>query len=502
MHRPARSALPAACPRRVRSLLAAAALLLGSAALAAPATLPDTPVGKLGGELLRHVGSDDAEQIRHWASTILSPAVAANDKADFTTNLVSATRDAGGVDLVDARSDPRQPGLLQLAVKARRGGRMAVWVLAADPAHPELLAQAAAFPMEDPTLYAAWPKDAVSGPALKQRVETTLDQLVRTTDFSGCVTVVDARETIVDACRGLADRRFGVPIDRQTRFHIASIGKTFTAVAIAQLVEAGKLSWDATLDSLVPEYPDHATAKTITVWQLAHHTAGLGDFMVPEFFAHRERFVDPLDYLELIARQPKVGEPGKEWNYSNAGYVLLGRIIENVSHENYFDYIQRHVFTPAGMTASGFDSPEDVTPKLAVGYFHDGLFSTGWKTDAYKAGFKGSPAGGGYSNNTDLVKFARALRDGTLLKPATLAKMFDDAVPAGPGAYAVGFGDRLSHGRHIRGHAGSIEGTDANLQMVWENGAAVVLTSNEGPSQTWMLAEHIADLLAADGAKP
>ena len=63
-------------------------------------------------------------------------------------------------------------------------------------------------------------------------------------------------------------------------------------------------------------------------------------------------------------------------------------------------------------------------------------------------------------------------------------------------------GDRPSHGRHIRGHAGSIEGTDANLQMVWENGAAVVLTSNEGPSQTWMLAEHIAVLLAADGAKP
>ena len=502
MSRPDPFAIPAIRTCLLPSMLAAVAMTLASPAIAATASLPDTPVGKLGSELIRHVGSDDAQQIRNWASTILSPAVAANDKADFTTNLVAAARDAGGVELVDARSDPRQPGLLQLAVKGRRGGRMAVWVLAADPAHPGLLAQAAAFPMDDPSLYAAWPKEAVSRPAMKQLVETTLDQLVRTADFSGCVTVVDARETIVDACRGFADRRFGVPIDRQTRFHIASIGKMFTAVAIAQLVEAGKLSWDATLDSLVPEYPDHATAKTITVWQLAHHTAGLGDFMVPEFFAHRETFVDPADYLELIARQPKVGEPGKDWNYSNAGYVLLGRIIENVSHENYFDYIQRHVFTPAGMTASGFDSPEDVTPKLAVGYFHDGLFSTAWKTDAYKAGFKGSPAGGGYSNNTDLVKFARALRDGKLLKPATLEKMFDDGVPAGPGAYAVGFGDRPSHGRHIRGHAGSIEGTDANLQMVWENGAAVVLTSNEGPSQTWMLAEHIADLLAADGAKP
>jgi CubicO group peptidase (beta-lactamase class C family) len=119
-----------------------------------------------------------------------------------------------------------------------------------------------------------------------------------------------------------------------------------------------------------------------------------------------------------------------------------------------------------------------------------------------KIGFKGGPAGGGYSTNADLLRFAAALRDGKLVKPDTLTKMFDDEVPAGPGGYAAGFGDRLSHGRHIRGHAGGIEGTDANLAMVWETKAAVVLTSNEGPSQTWMLAETIADLLAAQGAKP
>jgi hypothetical protein len=80
--------------------------------------------------------------------------------------------------------------------------------------------------------------------------------------------------------------------------------------------------------------------------------------------------------------------------------------------------------------------------------------------------------------------------------------MFDGEVPAGPGGYAAGFGDRLSHGRHIRGHAGGIEGTDADLAMVWETGAAVALTSNEGPGQSWLLAERIADLLAAEGARP
>jgi len=291
-------------------------------------------------------------------------------------------------------------------------------------------------------------------------------------------------------------------VDHETKFHIGSIDKMFTAVAISQLVEAGKLSWNATLAELVPEYSDQEAARKISVWQLAHHTAGLGDYLVPEFFEHQEKFVNPADYLDLIARQPKVSEPGKDWNYSNAGYMLLGRIIENVSKESYFDYIQRHVFVPANMHATGFDSVEDITPKLAVGYFHEGPFSSDWKASWLKTGFKGGPAGGGYSTNADLLRFSAALREGKLVKPATLTKMFDEEVPAGPGGYAAGFGDRPSHGRHIRGHAGSIEGTDANLQMVWETKAAVALTSNEGPSQTWMLAEHIADLLAAEGAKP
>ena len=114
--------------------------------------------------------------------------------------------------------------------------------------------------------------------------------------------------------------------------------------------------------------------------------------------------------------------------------------------------------------------------------------------------FKGSPAGGGHANNTDLLRFAATLRAGRLVKPATLAKMFDGAVPAGPGGYAAGFGERvLSNGRHIRGHAGGAPGMSADLAIVWETGAAVAVTSNEGDSPTaLMLAEHIADLLAAD----
>lgn len=473
-----------------------------SAASAAPSkVLPDTAMGKLGGALIRHINTDSAEHIRKWASTILSPAIPDEDKADFLKALTSAVRDSGGVDFVDSR-DQGPPGMIAVTVKAHRTGQRAALFLAPSRAHPGKLAQAMFLSVDNPALYAGWPHRPVPHSEIARLAHKALDQLVHSLDFSGCLTVVDGKEKIFDECRGLAERNFDTPIDHQTRFHIGSMDKMFTGVAIAQLVEAGKLSWHDTLAKWVPEYPDHATAKTITVWQLLHHTAGLGDIFVPELFRNRKKFVNPADYLGLIARQPLVGKPGKAWNYSNAGYVLLGRIIENASGENYFEYIQRHIFAPAGMTASGFDSQEDITPHLATGYYHDGLFSTVWKANWMTLPFKGSPAGGGYSNNTDLLRFAKALTDGKLVDRKTLKEMFAHEVPAGPGGYAAGFGDRLSHGRHIRGHAGGAPGMNADLAIVWGTKAAVAVTSNEGNTSTPMfLAERIADLLAAEGTK-
>ncbi|MGH7227159.1 MAG: serine hydrolase domain-containing protein, partial [Gemmataceae bacterium] len=351
-------------------------------------------------ELIRHINADGPVRIRQWVPSVLSASIASDDKAPFITDLASAARDSGGLDVFDVRTDPHQLGLLEVAVKGRRNAQAALFWLIADPAHPDRLAQAMLVPMDDP-LYVDWPKGPVSHAELGKQIHAVLDRLVRESDFSGCVTVSDGGETVFDECRGLAERSFNVLVDHHTKFHIGSIDKMFTAVAIAQLVEAGKLSWNDTLAKLVPEYPDQATAKKITVWQLLHHTSGLGDFLVSDYFQHRTQFVNPADYLGLIARQPKVGGPGKVWSYSNAGYVLLGRIIENVSGESYFDYIQQHVFTPAGMDASGFDTLDDNTPELAVGYFHDGLFARAWKADWMDRTYKGSPAGGGYSTNAD-----------------------------------------------------------------------------------------------------
>lgn len=490
--------------RLLAPLLACLAATSGSAAQAGPisTTLPDTEAGRIGSAVIAHINAGAPDHTGSWLQTILSPAFDPAARDAIKAQLVVAARDSGGVDFVDARTQG-PPGMLVLTIKGRRTGQRAALVLLPDPQQPGKLAMADLVPVDDPSLYEGWPKAGAAQGEIARLAKRALDQLASSTDFSGCLTIADGAATIFDECRGLADRSFGTNVDAQTRFRIGSMNKMFTAVAIGQLVEAGKLRWDTPLAEVMPEYPDQAAATKITVWQLLHHTAGLGDFFVPEFFQKREKFVDPADYLDLIARQPTLFESGADWSYSNSGYVLLGRIVENVSGKGYFEYIDQHIFAPAGMADSGYDALDEVTPKLATGYFREGAFGTAWKANWLTLPFKGSPAGGGYSTNADLLRFASALRGGRLVGPKTLDAMFADGVPVGPGAYAAGFGERLSHGRHIRGHAGGAPGMSANLAIVWETGASVAITSNQGDTPTAMLlSERLADLLAAQEPAP
>src|ERR1700761_1280225 len=144
------------------SLLLAASLAPVVATATNVTTLPDSPVGRLGGELIQHINHDTPARIRQWAPSVLSASIAQDDKDAFLTDLGSAARESGGVDIFDARPDPHQPGLLQLVLKARRDGRLALLFLTVDPAQPGKLAQAEAHPMDDPGLYAAWPKTSAS----------------------------------------------------------------------------------------------------------------------------------------------------------------------------------------------------------------------------------------------------------------------------------------------------------------------------------------------------
>ncbi|MCA1694096.1 MAG: beta-lactamase family protein [Actinobacteria bacterium] len=130
---------------------------------------------------------------------------------------------------------------------------------------------------------------------------------------------------------GLADRKQRIPNTLQTRFRIGSMNKMFTAVAILQLVEAGKVKLTAPVGTYLPGYPNQQVATKVTIHQLLTHTGGTGDIFGPSFDAHRKELRTLADYVSLYGKRGLEFAPGSQWAYSNCGFILLGVVIERVT---------------------------------------------------------------------------------------------------------------------------------------------------------------------------
>lgn len=188
----------------------------------------------------------------------------------------------------------------------------------------------------------------VAGAQAQDDWKTCVDQ--NAAGLSGVVLI--ARGDVVEfvGAYGFADRSAGRRNIPDTRFNLGSIDKTFTAIAIAQLIQQGRLSLDDTLAKHLPDYPNRAAAERITVDHLVTHRSGIAPFV-------RADFGDATTVAEMTQRvgaAPQSFEPGARQEYSNGGYVVLGRVVEVVSGQSYSTYVEDHIYRPAGMTNSGF----------------------------------------------------------------------------------------------------------------------------------------------------
>ncbi len=247
-----------------------------------------------------------------------------------------------------------------------------------------------------------------------------LDSLAKAGAFSGVALLDKDGATLFGRAYGLASRTAHTPNRLDTRFNLASINKIFTHVAILQLAEAGKLSLDDTVDRFLGDYPREA-AKKITIRMLLDHRGGVPDVLEHPRLAESPASVrSAADWYALVKGLPLDFEPGTRERYSNGGFVLLGEIVARVSGEDYYDYVRKHVYAPAGMTRSDHYAEDEKVEGRATPYTSDESSSRA-KADpragAHVAGLpgRGSAAGGGYSTAGDLVRFARALRAGKLL---------------------------------------------------------------------------------------
>jgi CubicO group peptidase (beta-lactamase class C family) len=327
---------------------------------------------------------------------------------------------------------------------------------------------------------------------ISRSADAYLAKLAGQDGFSGVVLLARGGEPFFEKAYGLADRDRKTANTPATRFNIGSINKIFTQVAIAQLASEGKLALTDTLRTRLPDYPSRAAdgpspvADGITILQLVNMSSGLGDIFNEKYAAAAPRLRTLADFLPLFADEPLLFPPGKGRQYSNAGYIVLGLIIERASGQSYHDYVREHVFVPAAMASSGPSERDSAETGRAIGYTRSAPGGTPGPPAAPHPNVEALPgrstsAGGGLATARDLLAFDNALRNGKLLPPEWTAWIYSDK--SGPPSAGVAAASRGG-----LGIAGGTEGANAVLQSDNRHGYAVIVLANMDPP----IAERVA----------
>ncbi len=328
--------------------------------------------------------------------------------------------------------------------------------------------------------------------------------------FSGVALVAKEGQPIVEYVSGTANRDRGVPNTLETKFNLGSANKMFTAVAVAQLVEKGLLSFDDPIGKLLPDYPNSTVKNEVTIHNLLTHTAGMGSFIDTQFreqlLAAREGLKSINDVVALFKDRPlpyKVGE----YNYSSDGYEVLGAVIEAVSGQSYYDYVRDNIFRVAGMadTDSFEIDPKNVRGDVAIGYTHRDPVTDkeldGERIDNLRVNLlKGTAGGSGYSTCYDLLKFSQALLSHKLLSPEMTELVLSPKVKEGTKGnqtkyYGYGFQIFDIDGVRRIGHPGRFAGVNARFDMYPDLGYTVVVLSNYDPPAAFDVAEKATELI-------
>ncbi len=382
--------------------------------------------------------------------------------------------ETGGFRLV--RREPSEPGTARALLQERESDTVARIETVLEPGKPAQTGIRAIDPPDDLRVARLSRQGALDALVAKANEQAVKDA------FSGVLLVAQGDEVLLQRGWGLADRAASVPVAPDTKFRIGSMNKMFTAVATLQLVQAGKLSLDGTVGDYLPGYPNAEVAK-VTIRQMLTHSGGTGDIFGPEFDKQRLSLKTHDDYVRLYGARSPTHPPGKEQRYSNYGFLLLGAIIERVSGQSYYDYVDAHVFAPAGMRDSG-SLPEDmaVSGRAKAYQRKDGA----WVDAAGTLPYRGTAVGGGYSTAGDLLKFARALLAGKLLSPELLA----EATRAQTPRYGYGFNVREQEGSPLFGHGGGAPGMNGDLRIYPKQGIVVVGLANVDPPAANRLVDY------------
>ncbi len=311
------------------------------------------------------------------------------------------------------------------------------------------------------------------------RLQQYMADRVAKGEFSGSILLAQNGRPLFAEAYGLADIENGRENTLDTPINLGSMNKMFTGLAVTQLVAQGKLAFTDTVGKHLPDYPNQQVRDRVTIHHLLTHTSGMGSYWTDEYEQRKDSITTVGELAELFVEESLDFEPGAQQQYSNCGPVVLGLIIEEITGQSYYDYIRKHIYTPAGMPHSDHYTKTESASGKANGYFVPDDSAGELVSNEHIRGNIGSPAGGGYASANDLLAFATALYDGTLIDPDYREQMTtakgsrNDA-----GGYAYLYQDGRVNGKRYVGHNGGAPGINADFSVFPESGYALVVLSN------------------------
>jgi len=309
------------------------------------------------------------------------------------------------------------------------------------------------------------------------------------------IALVDGQEVVWADGFGMRDPAGGVEASAQTVYRVGSVSKLFTDIGVMQLVERGELELDAPILRYLPDLPAGSPLAEVTLRQLTSHRTGLiREPPVGHYFDD----TDPTlaETVASFAASRQVYPRESRIKYSNAGIATVGYVLERVTGEPFASYLESAVLEPMGLTRSSFQQRPDLMADLAsatMWTYHGETFPA----PGFPLGM--APAGSMYSTVEDLASFASALfrihggATGEVVEPATLAAMWTPQFSESSAFSGYGIGFSLSEldGRRRVGHGGAIYGFATTLQVLPDDGLAVVVVTSLDVANT--VVERVAE---------
>lgn len=325
------------------------------------------------------------------------------------------------------------------------------------------------------------------------KLQAAAENLMKQNQVSGLSVAVALNGQVVWCNEfGKADLENNVPVNRTTKFRLASVSKPLTAVCVLRLVEKGKIDLDAPVQKYVRDFPEKPWP--ITTRHLLGHTSGIRHYRPRESESTR-RYDSMTQSLDIFKNDELLFEPGTKMGYSTYAYTLLGCVIEGASGKSFMDCLREEVLEPAGMANTHADDVYAIIPNRARGYrrVEAGQFrNAGLMDSSYKI-----PGGGLIAPAEDLAKFAVALQAGKLLQDKTVAQMATRQKLKDGKEIENGLGWRVDATGALA-HGGAQQGASTFLLVDTPNKAAVAVMANcegVGPALS-RLSVQLADIVA------